>query len=127
MAGEPILVIDDHAPTCKLVRLLLEGEGYEVQTAPNADAALAQLETFRPRVILMDIQLPGMDGLALTRMLKADPVHSGVTIIAFTSYAMRGDEERMLAAGCDGYLSKPIDTRRLARRIAGYLSGVTSD
>jgi CheY-like chemotaxis protein len=127
VAGEPILVIDDHAPTCKLVRLLLEGEGHEVRTAPNADAALTQLETFRPRVILMDIQLPGMDGLALTRMLKADPVHSGVTIIAFTSYAMRGDEERMLAAGCDGYLSKPIDTRRLARRIAGYLSGVVSD
>jgi CheY-like chemotaxis protein len=127
LAGEPILLIDDHAPTCKLVRLLLEGEGYEVQTASNADAALARLETFRPRMILMDIQLPGMDGLALTRKLKADPVHSGVTIIAFTSYAMRGDEERMLAAGCDGYITKPIDTRRLARRIAGYLSGVTSD
>lgn len=127
MPGEPILVVDDHAPTCKLVRVLLEGEGYEVRSAPNANAALALLETFRPQLILMDIQLPGMDGLALTRMLKADPSLSGVAIVAFTSYAMKGDEERILAAGCDGYIAKPIDTRRLGRRIASYLSGVTSE
>lgn len=127
MAGEPILVIDDHAPTCKLVRVLLEGEGYEVRSASDADSALALLETYRPQLILMDIRLPGMDGLALTRLLKADPGHSGVTIVAFTSYAMKGDEERMLEAGCDGYIAKPIDTRRLARRIAGFLSGVISD
>lgn len=127
MAGEPILVIDDHAPNCKMVRVLLEGEGYEVRCAQDAKTALAMLETFRPQLILMDIQLPGMDGLALTRMLKADPSLSGVTVVAFTSHAMKGDEERILAAGCDGYISKPIDTRRLAPRIASYLSGVTSD
>lgn len=127
MAGEPILVIDDHAPTCKLVRVLLEGEGYEVRSAPDAQSGLALLETYRPQLILMDIKLPGMDGLALTRLIKADPRHSGATIVAFTSYAMKGDEERMLAAGCDGYIAKPIDTRRLPRRIAGYLSSVTSD
>ena len=127
MAGEPILIIDDHAPTCKLVRVLLEGEGYEIRSAPDADSALALLESYRPQLILMDIRLPGMDGLTLTRMLKADPSLSGITIVAFTSYAMKGDEDRMLAAGCDGYIAKPIDTRRLARRIAGFLSGVTSD
>ncbi len=127
MAGEPILVVDDNAPNCKLVRVLLEGEGYEVRTASDANAALATLETFRPQLILMDIQLPGMDCLTLTRMLKADPAYSGIAIVGLTSYAMKGEQERILAAACDGYISKPIDTRRLARRVASYLSGVTSE
>lgn len=127
MAGAPILVVDDNAPNCKLVRVLLEGEGYEVRCANDAREALDLMESFRPQLILMDIQLPGMDGLALTRVLKADPRYSGISIVGLTSYAMKGDEERILAAGCDGYIAKPIDTRRLTRRIAGYLSGVMSD
>jgi CheY-like chemotaxis protein len=127
VAGEPILVVDDNAPNCKLVRVLLEGEGYEVRCAHDAKEALAALESFRPQLILMDIQLPGMDGLALTRMLKADPGYSGISIVGLTSYAMKGDEERILAAGCDGYIAKPIDTRRLTKRVASYLSGVPSE
>jgi len=127
VAGEPILVVDDNAPNRKLVRVLLEGEGYQVRCARDAKEALATLESFRPQLILMDIQLPGMDGLALTRVLKGDPRYSGVSIIGLTSYAMKGDEERILAAGCDGYIAKPIDTRRLTRRVAAYLSGVASE
>lgn len=121
MAGEPILVVDDNAVNLKLARVLLASEGYEVRTAADAEEALAVLKVFRPRLILMDIQLPGMDGLELTRRLKADPAMRGVVILGLTAYAMKGDEERILAAGCDGYISKPIDTRRLPSQVAEYL------
>jgi CheY-like chemotaxis protein len=123
MAGEPVLIVDDHPANLKLARLLLAGEGYEVQTAGDAEEALAVLQTFRPRLILMDIQMPGMDGLELTRRLKADPALQGIVVLALTAYAMKGDEERARAAGCDGYISKPIDTRSLPAVIAGYLAG----
>ena len=92
--------------------MLLLGEGYDVRTAGDAEEALAVLATFRPRLILMDLQLPGMDGLELTRRLKADPATRDIVIVALTAYAMKGDEERARAAGCDGYVTKPIDTRR---------------
>ena len=121
MAGEPILVVDDNDVNLKLVRVLLEGEGYAVRVAPDADEALAILTQFRPRLILMDVQLPGMDGLTLTRMLKANPSMRDIIILGLTAYAMKGDEDRILAAGCDGYLAKPIDTRSLPAAIAGYL------
>jgi CheY-like chemotaxis protein len=121
MAGEPILIVDDNPANLKLARVLLASEGYEVRTAADADEALAVLKAFRPRMILMDIQLPGMDGLELTRRLKADPAMRGIVILGLTAYAMKGDEERILAAGCDGYIAKPIDTRRLASQVAEYL------
>ena len=76
----------------------------------------------RPDLILMDIQLPGMDGLALTRLLKADATTRDIVVVALTAYAMKGDEERVLAAGCNGYVSKPIDTRSLPRVVAGFLA-----
>jgi len=79
------------------------------------------MRNFRPRLILMDIQLPGMDGLALTRQLKADPTTRDIFVVALTAYAMKGDSERVLAAGCDGYIAKPIDTRALAARIGEFL------
>ena len=122
MAGEPVLIVDDHPANLKLARLLLTGEGYEVKTAGDAEEALAVLQSFRPRLILMDLQMPGMDGLELTRRLKADPALRGVVVLALTAYAMKGDEERARAAGCDGYISKPIDTRTLPAVIAGYLA-----
>jgi two-component system cell cycle response regulator DivK len=121
MAGEPILIVDDQPVNLKLARVLLASEGYEVRTATSAEEALSVLEEFRPRLILMDIQMPGMDGLALTRKLKADPQFSGITILALTSYAMKGDEEKALASGCDGYIAKPIDTRGLPDVIASFL------
>ena len=123
MAGEPILIVDDNPANLKLARVLLASEGYEVRTASDAEEALSVLREFHPRLILMDIQLPGMDGLALTRLLKADPGLSGVVIVALTAYAMKGDEERVRAAGCDGYISKPIDTRRLPGQIEEFLKG----
>ncbi len=121
MAGEPILIVDDNPVNLKLIRVLLAGEGYTVRTAVDAEEALAALETFRPRLILMDVQLPGMDGLELTRRLKADPAMDGVVIVALTAYAMKGDEQKALDAGCDGYIPKPIDTRTLPGVVATYL------
>lgn len=112
--------MDDNPANLKLARVLLAGEGYEVRTAADAEEAFAVLETFRPRLILMDIQLPGMDGFELTRRLKADARLAGI-ILALTAYAMKGDEEKARAAGCDGYVTKPIDTRTLSAVIQGYL------
>lgn len=121
MAGDAILVVDDNPVNLKLVRVLLAGEGYAVRTATNAEDALAMLEGFKPRLILMDVQLPGMDGLALTRQLKADPATKDTIIVGLTAYAMKGDEERVLEAGCDGYVPKPIDTRTFPALVARYL------
>jgi CheY-like chemotaxis protein len=121
MAGEPILAVDDNAANLKLVRVVLQLEGYDVRTATTADEALAVLETFRPRLILMDIQLPGIDGLELTRRLKADPATRDTIILALTAYAMKGDEQKALEAGCDGYVTKPIDTRTLPGVVAAFL------
>jgi two-component system, cell cycle response regulator DivK len=123
MAGEPILVVDDNPANLELVTFLLSSEGFEVRTAVDAADALKVLEEFKPRMILLDIQMPGMDGLALTRQLKADARMQGVLIIAVTAYAMKGDEAKAKAAGCDGYLTKPIDTRALTRTLRGYLDG----
>ena len=125
MAGEPLLIVDDNATNLKLVRVVLEGAGYQVRVALDADEALAILREFRPRLILMDIQLPGMDGLSLTRMLKANPSMRDIVILGLTAYAMKGDEERILAAGCDGYIAKPLDTRTLAGIVAAHLDGAT--
>jgi CheY-like chemotaxis protein len=121
-AAVPILIVDDNPTNTKLLAFILSTRGYEVRTAASADEALATLTLFRPRLILMDIQLPGMDGLALTRQLKSDPATRDISIIAATAYAMKGDEERALAAGCDGYVTKPIDTRQLPIDIERFLA-----
>ena len=119
--GEPILIVDDNPTNSKLVSFLLSSRGYLVRTAGSADEALALLESFHPRLVLMDIQLPGMDGLELTRRLKADDATRDIKVVAVTAYAMKGDEEKARAAGCDDYVSKPIDTRALPRQIAELL------
>ncbi len=124
MAGEAILVVDDNPTNLKLARLTLSVEGYQVKTAVDAEQAQAILETFRPRLILMDIQLPGMDGLELTRILKSDPHTQAIVVLAVTAYAMKGDEELALQAGCDGYVTKPIDTRTLSATVAKYLEPI---
>jgi CheY-like chemotaxis protein len=122
MAGERILIVDDSAANLKLARVLLTCEGHDARTAPDAEQALKVLESFHPRLILMDIQLPGMDGLTLTRRLKSDPEMKGIIVVALTAYAMKGDEERARAAGCDGYIAKPIDVAKLPLQVAQYLS-----
>lgn len=121
MTAARILAVDDHPVNLKLIGVLLAGAGYEVRTADDAEAAEAVVASFAPQLILMDLQLPGMDGFELTRRLKADPQTRSIVIIAMTAYAMKGDDERARAAGCDGYLSKPLDTRALPGIIAGYL------
>ena len=121
MAGEPILVIDDNPANASLITFLLESSGYEVRSAGDADEALALLDEFRPCLIMMDLQLPGMDGLALTRRLKASPETRDILIVALTAYAMKGDAERAREAGCDEYITKPINTRTLPSVIAGHL------
>jgi two-component system cell cycle response regulator DivK len=122
MGGDRILVVDDNATNMKLLRVLLTSQGYDVRTAGDANDALNVMNGFRPRLILMDIQLPGMSGLELTSLLKADPGTRDIIIVAITAYAMKGDEEKARKAGCDGYVSKPIDTRTLADVVAQHLS-----
>jgi len=117
-----ILVVDDNPVNLKLAQMTLRLAGYEVGGATDGTEAMAATADFRPDLILMDIQLPGMDGLEVTRRLKGDPHTSSTRIIALTAYAMKGDEARALAAGCDGYLTKPIDTRTLPDVVAGYLA-----
>jgi two-component system, cell cycle response regulator DivK len=117
----PILIVDDNPDNLKLTQILLELEGYEVVTAQDAEQALSVLAGWRPDLILMDIQLPGMDGLELTRRLRKTPGMSDIKIVALTAYAMKGDEESARAAGCDGYIAKPIDTRTFPTVVQGFL------
>ncbi|HVB82239.1 MAG TPA: response regulator [Candidatus Binataceae bacterium] len=116
-----ILIVDDNASNVKLMEATLDSGLYVVKSALDAEEAIKILETFEPRLILMDIQLPGMDGLELTRLLKRDPARRHIVVIALTAYAMKGDEEKALAAGCDGYITKPIDTRSLSDLIDRHL------
>ncbi len=122
MAGELILIVDDNPINLKLEKILLSVEGYNVHTANDAEEAIKLLESISPRLIMMDLQLPGMSGLELSTQLKANPKFKDVVIIAITAYAMKGDREKALAAGCDGYISKPIDTKTLPSVIANYLT-----
>jgi two-component system cell cycle response regulator DivK len=122
MAAESILIVDDNPINLKLARVLLMNEGYEVKTAPDAEEALKIIENFKPRLILMDIQLPGMDGLELTRRLKSAPETKDILVLALTAYAMKGDDEKAKAAGCDGYITKPINTQTFPGVIAEMLT-----
>lgn len=124
MSDEPILVVDDNPTNLKFAVFALQRAGHDVRSAINADEVETLLDSFHPRVILMDIQLPGIDGLELTRRLKLDPRLAGVRIVALTAYAMKGDRERALAAGCDGYVAKPVAPERLREIVAEQLRDV---
>jgi len=121
MAGEPILIVDDTPVNLKLTRILLVNEGYKVMTASSAEEALELLRGYHPDLILADIQLPGIDGLELTRRIKQNEATRDITVVALTAFAMKGDEQRAIEAGCDGYITKPIDTRALGARIREHL------
>jgi two-component system cell cycle response regulator len=127
MANEVILVVEDNPINLKLVKVLLTVEGYNVYTASQAEEALHLLNTITPHLILMDIQLPGMDGLTLTRQLKADPKYQNIYIVAVTAYAMKTDEEKAFAAGCDGYISKPINVATFSEAITKYINQPTME
>jgi CheY-like chemotaxis protein len=123
MSAPTILVVDDNATNVRLLKVLLKAHGFAVRTASDAIEALAMLAEQRPQLILMDIQMPGMDGLELTRRIKADPHTQGIPVVALTAYAMKGDEHRMFQAGCDYYVSKPIDVDNLPRQLKEWLPG----
>lgn len=117
-----ILVVDDNPTNLKLVSDVLEFEGHEILRAVDAEEAQVILAQVRPDLILMDIALPGMDGLTLTRRLKAGERTRGIRIVALTAFAMKGDEGKAKDAGCDGYITKPIDTRKLPKQVAEILA-----
>jgi two-component system cell cycle response regulator len=121
MAASRILVIDDNPVNLKLASRVLQSDGFVVEQAPSAEIALERIRELPPDLILMDVQLPGMDGLALTRILKADSATRHIPVIALTAFAMKGDEERAREAGCAGYLSKPVNTRTLSKQVAEFL------
>jgi len=123
MANESILVVDDQPLTIKLIQSILAGEGYQVRVAANATEALQAIQSSEPNLILMDIHLPGLDGLALTKLLRSNPELRHVKIIAISAYSLTENDERIAAAGCDGFIPKPIDTRALASSIRKYLDG----
>ena len=116
-----ILVVDDNPTNLKLVSDVLEFEGYAILKAVDAEEALVVLADTLPDLILMDIALPGMDGLTLTRKLKADERTRHIRIVALTAFAMKGDDHKALDAGCDSYITKPIDTRKLSEQVAEIL------
>src|SRR6185436_17055159 len=121
MTFGPILIVDDNEQNLKVARIALESESFDVRTAGDGEQALRVAQTVQPRLILMDIQLPGLDGLQVTRRLKARPATRDIVVVAMTAYAMKGDKEKALAAGCDGYISKPLDPILLPAQVAGYL------
>lgn len=120
-----ILVIEDNAVNMELVTDLLEASRFRVIQARTAEEGLRFARELLPDLILMDLSLPGMDGLAATRALKTDPATCHLGVIALTAHAMRGDDAIAREAGCDGYLSKPIDTRTFSTRIASFISAAS--
>ncbi len=120
-ASACVMVVDDNPTNLKLVSDVLEFDGYQILRAADAETAQEILRSASPDLILMDIALPGMDGLTLTRLLKADKRTRHIIIVALTAFAMKGDQDKARLAGCDGYITKPFDTRTLASTVAGLL------
>ena len=117
-----ILVVEDNHANMKLATLLLGHAGYQVLNAETAAEGIAVAREHMPDLILMDIQLPGMDGLEATRLLKGDEATRTIKVVALTAFAMKGDDERMLAAGCDGYIAKPIEYKNFLAQVAKLLT-----
>ena len=121
MANKTILVIEDNELNMKLVKSLLKMGKYEILEAPDAETGMKLLHEKKPDLILMDIQLPGMDGLTATRIIKADPDMKDIPVVAFTSFAMDGDEKTAFNAGCVGYITKPLDTQKFLETVEEFL------
>ena len=122
-----ILYVEDNFDNRVLIRRVLESEGYAVAEASNAEDAMRKIQSVQPNLILMDINMPGVDGYALTARIKATPGFATVPIIAVTANVMRGDRERSLEAGCDGYIQKPIDIDILSQQIERFLARQSND
>lgn len=121
MAGEKILIIEDNPMNMDLAVDLLEFAGFNVVQAETAEKGIALAKAELPDIILMDISLPGMDGLTAARILKADDLTKEIPVIATTAHAMKGDEEKAMAAGCNGYLTKPINTKTFSGTVGGFI------
>jgi CheY-like chemotaxis protein len=121
-----ILVVDDNDAGLLLTCAVLQLDGFRVDSASSSKQVLERLHARRPDLILMDVQMPGQDGLSLTRQLKADPATVTIPIVALTAHAMAGDRELALAAGCSGYISKPIDTRTFGDQVRAFLPAAGS-
>jgi len=121
MAGEKILLVEDNPVNRRLAGFLLRSQGYQVLEATTGLEAFETVEKERPDLIVMDIQLPGMDGLEVTRKLKEQSATADIPVVAVTSYAMAGDREKALAAGCSGYVTKPIDKTIFLAEIGRHL------
>lgn len=121
MPGEQILIVEDNVKNLKLLRAVLRVKGYATIEAETGEAALALAREHKPALILMDIQLPGIDGREVMRILKAEPGTRRIPVVALTAFAMKGDEESLLAEGFDGYVSKPIDVRELPGLVESHL------
>src|SRR3972149_82133 len=122
-----VLVVEDNEANRELVEDLLDVAGFAVVTCPSGEEGLAWLGAHRPDLGPLDINLPGEDGLALARHLKARPETADVPIVAVTAYAMKGDSDQILAAGCDGYISKPIDVQQFPAEVAQYLAAASKN
>ena len=122
MSDRPMVLIVEDNPTNQLLTTsVLNRDGFDTEVADCAEDALESIKAHRPDLILMDVQLPGMDGLTFTRSLSSVPEAAGIPVVALTSFAMLGDREIALKAGCAGYLSKPIDTRTLGNDLRAIL------
>ena len=121
MSIKTILVVEDNALNMKLVKSLLKIGEYDMVEAPDAETGITFARNKKPDLILMDIQLPGMDGLTATRTIKEDPSVKDIPIVAFTSFAMEGDEEKAMEAGCAGYITKPLNTQNFLKTVESYL------
>jgi CheY-like chemotaxis protein len=121
MPGKNILLVEDNEVNRRLAGFLLRSHGYQVREATSASSAFEMVEKERPDLIVMDIQLPGMDGLEITKKLKEQPATADIPVIAVTSFAMKGDREKALAAGCAGYVTKPIDKNTFIQEVAAHV------
>jgi len=122
MAGERILLVEDNPQNRRLAQFLLQSRGYIVYEATTGEAALELARTHLPDLILMDLQLPGVDGYAVTQRLKQDATTAAIPVVALTAYAMQGDRDKAMAVGCDGYITKPIDIQRFPAAVQRYLA-----
>ncbi len=125
MSKKKILVIEDNAVNMELVCDLLEMAGYDIIQAADAESGIKVADKEQPDLILMDISLPGMDGLQATRVLKQRQSARQIPVVALTAHAMKGDEDKVLEAGCNGYITKPINTREFSRQIEKFLGSST--
>jgi len=125
MSAPCVLVVDDNAINIDLVSFVLAAAGFKVESVQDPRLAPAHIAQSRPHLVLMDVQMPGIDGLELTRRLKADPATRDIVVVAFTAYAMKGDEARLRSAGFDAYVSKPIDVATFAQTVRAHLRAGT--